>query len=108
MPGQHRLGDQAKSDSPHAHGCPSCPHPVVGPSKTASPDVITNSKKSVRMGDMGEHKVCCGPGIWKSSAGSGTVFINSKKAFRLDDMVDHCFSFAGMAIQGSSDVIVGG
>jgi uncharacterized Zn-binding protein involved in type VI secretion len=106
MPEQGRLGDASKVGS-DAHGCPSCPHPAVGPAINGSPDVFVNSMPALRVGDMGVHAACCGPNLWTANAGSGTVFINGKKAHRKGDADTHCGG-SGQLIAGSGDVIVGG
>ncbi|HEX8952668.1 MAG TPA: PAAR domain-containing protein [Polyangia bacterium] len=106
MPGQGRLGDQAKIDS-DAHGCPGCPHPGVGPAISGSPDVYVNGAPALRQDDVGIHAVCCGANMWKANAGSGTVFINGKAAHRKNDATQHCGG-SGQLIQGSDDVLVGG
>jgi uncharacterized Zn-binding protein involved in type VI secretion len=90
-----------------AHGCVACPHPCVGPAVGGSPDVFTNSRPSLRVGDPGVHAACCGPNTWECQAGSGTVFINNKKAHRLGDADKHCGG-SGNLIEGSSNVITGG
>ncbi|MDB4963531.1 MAG: repeat-containing protein [Myxococcales bacterium] len=106
MPPQGRLGDKSMVPA-DAHGCPACPHPCVGPAIQGSPDVFTNSRPSVRVGDKGIHAACCGPNTWTAAAGSGTVFINNKAAHRLGDADTHCGG-SGKLIEGSSNVITGG
>jgi uncharacterized Zn-binding protein involved in type VI secretion len=106
MPGQSRLGDKAQGEN-CKHGCPGCPHPVVGPAIGASGDVNVNGKPALRMNDPGMHSSCCGGNTWKVTKGSGTVFINGKAAARMNDPVQHCGT-KGKLIEGSSDVIVGG
>ena len=106
MPPQSRLGD--KSNVPvDAHGCPTCPHPCVGPAIVGSPDVFVNYRPALRVGDKGIHAACCGPNTWEATVGSGTVFINYKAAHRLGDQDQHCGGM-GQMIEGSNDVITGG
>jgi len=106
MPPQGRLGD--KSNVPaDAHGCPACPHPCIGPAIAGSPNVHTNKRPSLRIGDPGIHFACCGPNTWTAAAGSGTVFMNNIKAHRLGDRDTHCGG-SGQLIEGSNNVIVGG
>ena len=106
MPGQARLGD--KSQAPiDAHGCPICPHSVIGPAVQGSTDVFVNFRPAVRVGDMGIHFPCCGPNIWKAVKGSATVFINFMPAHRMGDMDMHCGG-VGFMVEGSTDVMVGG
>ena len=106
MPPQSRLGDKSQVPA-DAHGCPACPHPVVGPAIDGSPNVLTNGLRSVRVGDPGVHAACCGPNKWNAKMGSSTVFINNKAAHRLSDMVKHCGGI-GKTITGSPNVITGG
>lgn len=106
MPPQARVGDNALNPA-DAHGCPACPHPVVGPAVQGSPNVLTNSLPSVRVGDKGVHAACCGPNMWNAKVGSGTVLINGKPAHRLADMTKHCGGI-GQTIVGSPNVITGG
>jgi uncharacterized Zn-binding protein involved in type VI secretion len=106
MPPQGRLGD--KSNVPaDAHGCPACPHPCVGPAIKGSPNVLTNSRPSLRVTDTGIHAACCGPNTWTAQKGSGTVFINNLGAHRLGDADQHCGGM-GQLIEGSDNVQVGG
>ena len=106
MPPQARVGDKAFNPA-DAHGCPACPHPVIGPAVAGSPNVMTNNLPSVRVGDAGVHAACCGPNSWNAKAGSGTVLINGKKAHRLGDSTKHCGGM-GNTIEGSPNVITGG
>jgi uncharacterized Zn-binding protein involved in type VI secretion len=105
MPPQGRVGDkaQAKAD---AHGCPACPHPVIGPAIVGSPTVMVNGLPALRLGDMGLHAACCGTNMWKANKGSGTVFINGIAAHRKGDMTQHCGT-QGELIEGSDTVLVG-
>lgn len=106
MPAQSRLGDRSSCGA-DAHGCPSCPHPVVGPAIVGSPDVNVNSLPALRVGDMGTHAACCGPNTWKAVAGSTTVFINGKPAHRRGDADRHCGGM-GVMTDGSPNVFTGG
>ena len=105
MPEQGRVGDNAQCTC-DAHGCPGCPHVVIGPGIQGSPDVLVNDKPALRVGDAGMHAACCGPNMWHATMGSSTVFINNKPAHRKDDMTTHCGG-TGQLIIGSPDVIVG-
>lgn len=106
MPPQARVGDKALNPA-DAHGCPACPHPVIGPAIQGSGDVLTNGRPSVRVGDKGIHAACCGPNMWNAKVGSGTVLINGRPAHRLADMTKHCGG-VGNTIEGSPNVITGG
>ena len=101
-----RLGDlsQAMQDN---HGCPGCPHPVVGPAIAGSPDVNVNGRAALRVGDPGIHSACCGPNQWNALSGSSSVFINGKAAHRQGDNVKHCGSL-GRLTSGSPNVSAGG
>jgi uncharacterized Zn-binding protein involved in type VI secretion len=105
MPPQGRLGD--KSQAVCAHGCLACPHPVIGPAVTGSPDVLVNDRPALRVTDQGIHTPCCGPNTWVATSGSATVFINGLPAHRVGDTDTHCGG-VGTLIEGSPDVIVGG
>jgi uncharacterized Zn-binding protein involved in type VI secretion len=106
MPGQGRVGDKAATPT-DVHGCPLCPHAVIGPSIDGSPNVRVNSRSALRVGDPGTHAACCGPNLWQAAAGSGTVRINGKAAHRLGDTVAACGG-VGTLIEGSDNVRVGG
>ncbi|MGA1874897.1 MAG: PAAR domain-containing protein [bacterium] len=105
MPPLGRLGDKSQAAA-DAHGCPACPHPVIGPAVQGSPDVLVNHRPALRVGDMGIHAACCGPNIWTATEGSGTVMINNRPAHRQGDKDQHCGA-SGTLIEGSPDVLVG-
>jgi uncharacterized Zn-binding protein involved in type VI secretion len=104
MPAAARLGDKAQVDA-DAHGCPSCPHPAVGPIVTASKDVFINSKGAARQGDLGNHAACCGPNNFTVAKGSATVYVNGKPLARMNDKATHCGG-TGPIIEGSPDVLI--
>ena len=106
MPPQGRVGDNAFNPA-DAHGCPLCPHPVMGPAVVGSPDTLINGMLALRVGDTGTHMLCCALQQWKAGAGSGTVKINNIPAHRLGDQTIHCGG-VGNLIVGSPNVIVGG
>ncbi|TBW34598.1 hypothetical protein EYW49_17775 [Siculibacillus lacustris] len=106
MPLQSRLGDKAFNPA-DAHGCPACPHPVIGPAIAGSPNVYVNERPALRVSDPGMHAACCGPNTWKVAAGSSTVLINGLPAARVGDMTAHCGGM-GTLVEGSPTVIVGG
>jgi len=105
MPGAARIGDKSQCPA-DVHGCPICPHPVIGPAIIGSPDVLINGLPAVRVGDTGIHAVCCGPNTWKAVMGAPTVMINGKQAHRLNDMDQHCGG-VGKMVEGSTDVLIG-
>ena len=106
MPGASRIGDKALNAS-DAHGCPACPHPVVGPAIDGSRDVFINGRAAIRKDDPGTQTACCGPNMWWAQGFSGTVFINGKGVVRVGDQTRHCGGTGNM-IEGSDNVIVGG
>jgi len=79
---------------------------VVGGALQGSPDVFVNGRPALRVGDVGAHAGCCGPGLWRASAGSATVFINGVAAHRAGDRTLHCGG-AGALVEGSADVLIG-
>ena len=106
MAGAGRLGDKAQASN-DAHGCPGCPHSVLGPAISGSPTVSINGRPALRVDDMGLHGPCCGTNTWKAQQGSATVFINGKAAFRLNDPAVHCGG-QGKLVEASDNVLVGG
>ena len=104
--GQGRLMDLSKLDK-CVHGCPACPHPVIGPAIIGSPTVNCNSLPALRVDDKGMHAACCNTNTWTATAGSSTVMINGKKAHRKDDADQHCGG-QGALNTASTDVMVGG
>ncbi|MCB9729244.1 MAG: PAAR domain-containing protein [Deltaproteobacteria bacterium] len=106
MPEQVRIGDLGKCDA-CAHGCPSCPHPTIGPLIAGSADVFVNKLPAGRLNDPGVHAACCNANMWNTAKGSGTVFINGKAAVRKGDATKHCGG-SGKMTMGSADVFTGG
>ena len=104
MPAAARLGDKAQVAS-DAHGCPSCPHPAVGPITVGSPDVNINKKPAARLDDIGAHAVCCGPNNFTIVKGSPSVYVNGKPLARQNDKTKHCGG-TGPIIEGSPDVLI--
>ncbi len=104
MPGAARVGDRSQCPA-DAHGCPGCPHGVIGPAVTGSQDVLINGRPALRVGDPGIHAACCGPNQWTAVQGSPDVFINGKPAHRLGDADQHCGGL-GRMIEGSPDVLI--
>lgn len=107
MPGVCRLGDIAKSTTPHAHGCPACPHLCQGPAISASANVFVGGMPALRVGDMGIHSACCGPNTWLVQEGSGQVFINGSASVSIGDKTRHCAIGDGKMQTGSGIVIDG-
>ena len=89
-----------------AHGCPACPHPVIGPALSGSPDVQINGLSALRIGDPGVHAACCGPNVWACLTGSETVYVNNIAHHRLYDLQVHCGGI-GFLVTASPDVDIG-
>lgn len=106
MPPQSRVTDQAFNPA-DAHGCPACPHPVIGPGTSGSPNILVNGLSPLRIGDPGIHAACCGPNSWVVAAGSSSVTFNDIPAARLNDMTTHCGGVGSLKM-GSPNVITGG
>ena len=104
MPGAARLGDKAQA-SAHAHGCPACPHPTIGPIVTGSANVFINGKAAARLDDLGVHAACCGPNNFSIARGSPTVYVNGKPLARAQDKTKHCGG-TGPIVAGSTDVLI--
>ena len=100
-----RKGDQAHCPA-DSHGCPACPHDVIGPAVEGSPDVKINGREALRVGDRGEHGACCGPNQWQAVGGAPGVFINGQRAHRVGDDVAHCGG-DGALETGSANVLIG-
>jgi uncharacterized Zn-binding protein involved in type VI secretion len=105
MPGVSRLGDRAKAPV-DVHGCPACPHDVLGPSISASSNVYVNGAPALRQGDLGMHTSCCGTNMWKVIAASGAVFVNGSAMVRKGDPTMHCGGI-GKMIDASGNVVDG-
>lgn len=106
MPPVSRVTDMAFNPA-DAHGCPACPHPVIGPAIMGSPDTLVNGLAVLRIGDPGVHAACCGPNMWVTAMGSTSVTVNNIAVCRLGDMTAHCGG-VGMLVMGSGDTEVGG
>ncbi len=89
-----------------SHGKICCPHNVKGPAINGSSNVLINGQKALRLGDTGEHSMCCGSNTWECTSGSDTVFINGKPAVRLGDPTTHCGG-TGKIVEGSTNVFIG-
>jgi uncharacterized Zn-binding protein involved in type VI secretion len=88
------------------HGCPACPHPVIGPAMAGSGDVYIEGLNALRIGDPGVHAVCCGPNVWAALTGSETVYVNNIAHHRQYDLQVHCGGI-GYLCTGSPTVDVG-
>ena len=105
MPPAARVLDLAQNPA-DAHGCPACPHPVIGPIKQGSDNVFTNGLNAARKTDPGFAAPCCNQNSFEINAGSASVFINDKPAARLGDATKHCGGM-GTIINGSPNVMIG-
>jgi uncharacterized Zn-binding protein involved in type VI secretion len=83
------VGDQSRCRA-DAHGCLACPHNVIGPILTGSPNVTINGKPAARVGDTGVHAACCGSNTFKITEGDPNVLIDGRPAARLGDTTSHC------------------
>ena len=86
------LGDKAFCAG-DVHGCPSCPHHVLGPITTGSSTVKINGKPVARVGDTGVHAACCGSNTFTIVSGDSNVLIDGRPAARLGDKTKHCGGF---------------
>lgn len=98
--GYARVGDKAYCVS-HAHGCPACPHTVIGPIITGSPNVLIDGLPAARQGDTGVHSACCGPNTFEIVQGDGNVLINGRPAARIGHKTLHCSFAAGNIVEAS-------
>lgn len=74
-----RVTSLAKCDA-DAHGCPACPHPVVGPIISGSSTVFSGGRPAARVGDAGVHHACCGPNQYTVITGDPSVLIDGRPA----------------------------
>jgi len=81
------------------HGCPECPHDVIGKISSGSPTVKVRGKPAARVGDGGMHyHICCGDNTFTISEGDENVLIDGKPAAIIGSASKHC---------GGTGVIVG-
>lgn len=73
-----------------AHGCPACPHNVVGPITTGSPQVFINGRPAARVGDKGIHAACCGANVFEIVGGDPEVLIDGRPAAKVGSPTKHC------------------
>jgi uncharacterized Zn-binding protein involved in type VI secretion len=105
MPGIARVGDKARAQS-DSHGCPACPHTVIGPAVSGSCTVMINNKPALRLGDKGVHASCCGSNTWEVTGSSRSVLIDGLPAARIGDATHHCGAI-GTLVEASPDIICG-
>lgn len=105
MPSAARQTDPVQGNC--AHGCPICPHPVVGVVASGSRNVLVNGLPAARKDDRGLHAACCAANNFTISDGSATVLVNGKPFARTGDPTKHCGG-TGSVTGGSPTVVVGG
>lgn len=88
-PNHATVGDKAYCAA-DAHGCPSCPHAVVGHILTGNAKVRINGKPVACAGDTGTHATCCGPNTFKIVSGDPSILVDGKPVARLGDKTEHC------------------
>jgi uncharacterized Zn-binding protein involved in type VI secretion len=84
-----RVGGKARCHS-DAHGCPACPHDVLGPIISGSPTYLLDGLPIARVGDRGTHAACCGPNTFVIATGDNEVLVDGKAAARIGDATTHC------------------
>jgi uncharacterized Zn-binding protein involved in type VI secretion len=105
MPAVARQTDPVQGNC--AHGCPACPHPVIGMIVTGSQNVFVNGLPAARQDDKGLHAPCCDGNNFTLSQGSGTVLVNGKPIARTGDSSTHCGG-VGSITGASPNVNAGG
>lgn len=90
-----------------SHGCPACPHPVLGPGVSGSPDLLVNGQAVLRLGDRGTHTLCCAANRWVVAEGSSSVFVNNLPVARVGDETRHCGG-VGTLVTGDNSLEIGG
>jgi uncharacterized Zn-binding protein involved in type VI secretion len=73
-----------------SHGCPACPHHVIGTIAAGSPNITINGLPAARVGDVGTHVQCCGANTFVIFSGDAEVLIDGKPAARIGDTTKHC------------------
>lgn len=84
-----RVGSKAECAA-DAHGCPACPHVVVGPVQSGSPEILLDGKPAARVDDFGIHAACCGPNMFHILDGDEEVLIHGKAAAMRGSKTQHC------------------
>lgn len=78
-----------------AFGCPACPHAVIGPVETGSPNVFINGLPAARQGDTGEQTASCATNTFVITGGDPEVLIDGRPAARVGDQTAHSGTFLG-------------
>lgn len=73
-----------------AHGCPACPHPVVGAISLGEPDVLINGLQVITAPLTGTQMGCCGPNTFSVMSGDREVLLHGKPLIPLGTVSDHC------------------
>lgn len=106
MPPATRTGHESRNPA-DSHGAKCCPHSVIGPAVSGSPNVFLEGLPMLRVGDPGVHSACCASNSWQCAAGSTDVFVNGIPAVRRGDATRHCGG-AGAMVNGSTTVFLNG
>lgn len=74
-----------------AHGCPACPHVVMGSYSTYSSTVKVRGYPAVRKGDTGIHYLpCCGANTFEVVGGDPNVLVDGKPSAKIGSKTQHC------------------
>ncbi|MCI0472938.1 MAG: PAAR domain-containing protein [Ignavibacteria bacterium] len=74
-----------------SHGCPGCPHEVVGTIGNGSSTVKVRGKSAARVGDGGMHiETCCGSNVFSIAEGDNELLIDGKPAAKIGSTTQHC------------------
>jgi len=95
--GYARVTDLAQG-VPHGHGCPACPHPVIGPIIVGSRIVTVGGMPAACVGDTGITCCCCGANTYVIKTGDPNVLIEGKPVARLNDQTVHCGVYPGKIV----------
>ena len=92
------------------HGCPACPHPVMGVIISGNPQVLINGLPVACEGDIGTHAACCGPNNFVIRDGDDFVRINGKRVAKIGSSTIHCGGMGQIVSAGpagrSSDALM--
>jgi len=72
------------------HGCPSCPHAVMGVVETGSPTVTVRGAQAARQGDTGTHAACCSTNTFVITGSDQRIFIDGRPGAHMGDPTQHC------------------
>ena len=89
-----------------SHGKTCCPHVIIGIFITGSPNVGSNIRSQIRVGDITSH-TCPHCPIGMAIGGSGNVLVNRRGGHRIGDTVTE-FCGSGTSVTGSPNVRMNG